>query len=61
MGVLRSHDNKTRGSLGQVCATGMYRSIEHLKFPKFQTGIFVQWKAPNISRAELTEPYTMYF
>ena len=46
MSVLRSHNNKTRGGLGRVCATGMYRSIEHLKFPKFQTGIFVEWKAP---------------
>ena len=40
MSVLRSHNNKTRGGLGRVCATGMYRSIEHVKFPKFQTGIF---------------------
>ena len=46
MSVLRSHNNKTRGGLGRVCATGMYRSIEHLKFPKFQTKIFVEWKAP---------------
>ena len=46
MSVLRSHNNKTRGGLGRVCATGMYRSIEHAKFPKFQTGIFVEWKAP---------------
>ena len=46
MSVLRSHNNKTRGGLGRVCATGMYRSIEHLKFPKFQTGVFVEWKAP---------------
>ena len=44
MSVLRSHNNKTRGGLGRVCATGMYRSIEHVKFPKFQTGIFVEWK-----------------
>ena len=46
MSVLRSHNNKTRGGLGRVCATGMYRSIEHVKFPKFQTRIFVEWKAP---------------
>ena len=25
---------------------GMYHSIGHAKFPKFQTGIFVKWKAP---------------
>ena len=47
MSVLRSHNNKTRGGLGRVCATGMYRSIEHVKFPKFQTGIFVEWKVPS--------------
>ena len=35
MSVLRSHNNKTRGGLGRVCATGMYRYVEHLKFPKF--------------------------
>ena len=46
MSVLRSHYNKTRGGLGRVCATGMYRSIERVKFPKFRTGIFVEWKAP---------------
>ena len=46
MSVLRSHNNKTRGGLGRVCATGMYRSIEHVKFPTFQTGILVEWKAP---------------
>ena len=38
--------NQTRGGLGRVCATGMYRSIEHVEFPKFETGIFVEWKAP---------------
>ena len=49
MSVLRSHNNITRGGLGRVRATGMYRSIEHVKFPKFQTGIFVEWKAPFIT------------
>ena len=48
MSVLRSHNNKTRGGLGQVCATAMYRSIEHAKF---QTGIFVEWKAPFVTPA----------
>ena len=43
MSVLRSNNNKTPGGLGRVCATGMYRSIEHAKF---QTGIVVEWKAP---------------
>ena len=33
-------------AMHRVCATGMYRSTEHAKFPKFQTGIFVEWKAP---------------
>ena len=47
MSVLRSHNNKTRGGLGRVCATGMYRHIEHVRFPKFQTGIFLEWKAPH--------------
>ena len=42
-------NNQARGGLGRVCATGMYRSIEHVKFPKFQTGIFVEWKAPLVS------------
>ena len=32
--------------LGRVCATAMYISIGHMEFPKFQTGIFVEWKAP---------------
>ena len=40
------NNKQTRGCLGLVCATGMYRSIGHVKFPKFQTGIFVEWKAP---------------
>ena len=35
-------NNQTRGGLGRVCATGMYRSIGHVKFPKFQTGIFAE-------------------
>ena len=40
--------NQTRGGLGRVYATGMYRSIEHVEFPKFQTGIFVEWEVPVI-------------
>ena len=42
------NNNHTCGGLGRVCATGMYRSIGlgHVKFPKFETGIFVDWKAP---------------
>ena len=41
--------NKTRGGLGRVCATGMYRSIEHVKFPKFQTGIFCWMESAPVS------------
>ena len=54
MSVLRSHNNKTRGGLGRVCATG---SIEHVKFPKFQTGIFGEWKAPPVPVPILFFPY----
>ena len=39
------NNNQTRGGLGGVCATGMYRSIRHVELPKFQTWIFVEWKA----------------
>ena len=35
-----------RRGLGWVCATGNVHSIGHMEFPKFQTGIFVEWKAP---------------
>ena len=38
----RKNNNQTRRSLVRVCATRMYRSNE---FPKFQTGIFIEWKA----------------
>ena len=43
------NNNQTRGGLGRVCATGMYRSIGHVEFPKFQTGIFVEWKPPLVT------------
>ena len=39
------NNNQTHGGLGRVCATRMYCSIGQMKFPKFQTGIFVEWKA----------------
>ena len=39
-----NYNNQTRGGLGRVCATGMYRSIAHVEVPKFQTRIFVEWK-----------------
>ena len=41
-------NNQTRSGLGRVCGIGIYRSIGHVKFPKFQTGIFVEWKAPSV-------------
>ena len=44
------NNNQMRGGLGRVCVTGMYRSIWHLEFPKIQTRIFVQWKAPLVTR-----------
>ena len=40
--------NQARGCLGRVWATRMYRSIEHVEFPKFQNRIFVEWKAPHV-------------
>ena len=40
------NNNQMRGGLGRVCATRMYHSVGHMKFPKFQTGIFVEWKVP---------------
>ena len=43
---LPNNNTQTRGGLGWVCATGIYRSIGHVELPKFQTGIFVEWKAP---------------
>ena len=39
------NNNQTRGGLGRVCATGTYRSTGHVELPKFQTWIFVEWKA----------------
>ena len=39
------NNNQMRSGLGRVCATRMYRSIGHVEFPKFQTRIFVEWKA----------------
>ena len=45
------NNKKTRGGLGRVCVSGMYRSIEHVKLPKFQTEIFVEWKAPKVNES----------
>ena len=46
-----------RDGLGRVCATGMYRFIGHVKFPKFQTRIFVEWKAPLVFFIETIPPH----
>ena len=43
------NNNQILGGLGRVCATGMYSSIGHVKFPKFQTWIFFEWKVPIVS------------
>ena len=40
------YNKQTRGGLGQVCATGMYRSIGHVEFPTFQMGILLNGKHP---------------
>ena len=44
-----NNQTRGRGGLGRVWATGMYRSIGRVEFPKFQNGIFVEWKAPSFS------------
>ena len=46
---LQENNNNRRGGLGRVYATGMYHYIGHVKFPKFQTEIFVEWKAPPVA------------
>ena len=40
------NNNQMRGGLGLMCAARMYHSIGHMEFPKFHTGTFVEWKAP---------------
>ena len=43
--------------LGLVCATrNLYRSIVHVEFPKFQTGIFVEWKVLTVYNVKLSVP-----
>ena len=44
------NNNQMRGGLGLVCATGMYRSIGHVEFPKFQSGLFDELKALKFSK-----------
>ena len=43
------YNNQTRGGVGRVCATGIYRSIGRVEFSKFQTGMFIEWKEPRLS------------
>ena len=45
--------------MGWVCATQMYHSIGLAEFSKFQTGIFVEWKAPLVSGPEETGPFRL--
>ena len=40
----------TRSGLDLVRANEMYRPTGHMKFPRFQIGIFVEWKAPLVKR-----------
>ena len=54
--ILCKYNNLTCSGLGWVCATQIYHSIGHMEFPKFQTGIFVEWKAPLVSGPEETGP-----
>ena len=46
--IAYKNNNQTRGGLGRVFATGMYRSTGRVEFPKFQTvtGSFLNGKRP---------------
>ena len=55
------NNNQTGGGLGRVYATGMYRSIGHVDFPKFQTGICVEWKVLLIYRVNKSKPVSQVF
>ena len=48
--------NQMRSGLGRVCATRMYRSVVHVEFLKFQTGIFVEWKVLIVCNVKLSVP-----
>ena len=50
------NNNQMRSSLSRVCATRMYCSIGHVEFLKFQTGIFVEWKAPIVYNVKHSVP-----
>ena len=44
------YNNQTGSGLDLVRANGMYRPTGHMKFPRFQIAIFVEWKAPLVKR-----------
>ena len=44
-----AYKNKNVAKRELVCAAGMYLSIRHVEFPKFQTGLFVECKGPRMS------------
>ena len=50
------NNNQMCSGLGLVCATRMYHSIVHVEFPKFQTGIFVEWKVLTVYNVKLSVP-----
>ena len=51
------NNNQTRGGLGRVWAAGMYRPVRQVEFPKFRTGIFVEWKAPKVTILRLSTTF----
>ena len=51
------NNDQMRDGLRRGCATGMYCFIGHVKFPKFQTRIFVEWKAPLVFFIETIPPH----
>ena len=55
------NNNQKRGGLGRICATGMYLSIGHVDFPKFQSGICVEWKVLLIYRVVKSKPVSKVF
>ena len=55
------NNNQTRGGLGRICATRMYLSIGHVDFPKFQSGICVEWKVLLIYRVNKSKPVSQVF
>ena len=48
-----THKIQMCGGWDRDCATGIYPSTGHVEFPKFQTGLFLEWKVPRISASEI--------